>query len=131
MWSHVSLTTSDCGFNDQITKHSRPCLQLDLALTSSDRITRDVCNRAACCQSDRKASKAAGRETDSRNLLSTPSIVTDKWPTARAFQLTSFGLEVWDPVHDDVVQKQGLVVDLDVTGEQTAEVLHIPKDYQK
>lgn len=41
--------------------------------------------------------------------------------------LTSFGLEVGDAVHDDMVQEQRLVVDLDVSGEQAAEVLHIPE----
>ncbi len=91
-----------------------------------DRITRGVCNRAACCRSDREASKAAGVETNPWNLPSTPPAVADKRLTVRACQLTSFGLEVWDPVHDDVVQKQGLVVDLDVTREQTTEILHIP-----
>lgn len=68
---------------------------------------------------------------DPRHLPSTPPGVTDRWPTAREIGLTSFGLEVWDPVHDHVVQKQGLVVDLDVTGEQTAEVLHIPRAKHK
>lgn len=34
-------------------------------------------------------------------------------------------------MHDDVVQKQGLVVDLDVAGQQTAEILHIPTAKQK
>ncbi len=131
MRSHLFLTTSDSGFNDQITKHSGPRLHLYLALTSCDRITRGVCNRPACCQSDREASKAAGVETNPWNLPSTPPAVTDKRPTVRACQLTSFGLEVWDPVHDDVVQKQGLVVDLDVTREQTTEILHIPTAKQK
>lgn len=42
--------------------------------------------------------------------------------------LTSFGLEVGDAVHDDVVEEQRLVVDLDVSGEQAAEVLHIPEE---
>ena len=41
--------------------------------------------------------------------------------------LTSFRLKVGDAVHDDVVKEQGFVVDLDVSGEQTAEVLNIPK----
>lgn len=41
--------------------------------------------------------------------------------------LTSFGLEVGDAVHDDMVKEQGFVVDLDVSGEQAAEVLHIPE----
>lgn len=41
--------------------------------------------------------------------------------------LTSFGLEVGDAVHDDMVEEQGFVVDLDVSGEQAAEVLHIPE----
>lgn len=39
--------------------------------------------------------------------------------------LTSFRLEVGDAVHDDMVKEQGFVVDLDVSGEQAAEVLHI------
>lgn len=41
--------------------------------------------------------------------------------------LTSFRLEVGDAVHDDVVKEQGFVVDLDVSREQAAEVLHIPE----
>lgn len=41
--------------------------------------------------------------------------------------VTSFRLEVGDAVHDDVMEEQGLVVDLDVSGEQAAEVLHIPE----
>lgn len=41
--------------------------------------------------------------------------------------LTSFGLEVGDAVHDDMVKEQGFVVDLDVSGEQATEVLHIPE----
>lgn len=41
--------------------------------------------------------------------------------------LTSFRLKVGDAVHDDMVKEQGLVVDLDVSGEQAAEVLHIPE----
>ena len=45
--------------------------------------------------------------------------------------LTSFGLKVGDAVHDDVVKEQWLVVDLDVSGEQAAEVLHIPGGGEK
>lgn len=41
--------------------------------------------------------------------------------------VTSLRLEVGDAVHDDVMKEQGFVVDLDVTGEQAAEVLHIPE----
>lgn len=41
--------------------------------------------------------------------------------------LTSFRLEVGNAVHDDMVEEQGFVVDLDVSGEQAAEVLHIPE----
>lgn len=41
--------------------------------------------------------------------------------------LTSFRLEVGDAVHDDMVKEQGFVVDLDVSREQAAEVLHIPE----
>lgn len=40
--------------------------------------------------------------------------------------ITSFSLKVGDAVHDDMVKEQGFVVDLDVSGEQTTEVLHIP-----
>lgn len=40
--------------------------------------------------------------------------------------ITSFRLKVGDAVHDDMVKEQGFVVDLDVSGEQTTEVLHIP-----
>lgn len=39
---------------------------------------------------------------------------------------TSFGLKVGNAVHDDMVKKQRFVVDLDVSAEQTAEVVHIP-----
>lgn len=41
--------------------------------------------------------------------------------------VTSFGLKVGDSVHDDVMKEQGFVVDLDVSGEQAAEVVHIPE----
>lgn len=41
--------------------------------------------------------------------------------------LTSFRLKVGDAVHDDMVKEQGFVVDLDVSREQAAEVLHIPE----
>lgn len=41
---------------------------------------------------------------------------------------TSFGLKVGDAMHDDMMKEQRFVVDLDVTGEQAAEVLHIPKE---
>lgn len=41
--------------------------------------------------------------------------------------LTSFRLEVGDAVHDDMVKEQGFVVDLDVSGQQAAKVLHIPE----
>lgn len=41
--------------------------------------------------------------------------------------VTSFGLEVGDAVHDDVMKEQRFVVDLDVSGEQAAEVVHIPE----
>lgn len=40
---------------------------------------------------------------------------------------TSFGLKVGDAMHDDMMEEQWFVVDLDVSGEQAAEVLHIPK----
>ena len=40
--------------------------------------------------------------------------------------LTSLGLKVGDAVHDDVMQEQGLVVDLDLTRQQATEVTHIP-----
>lgn len=39
---------------------------------------------------------------------------------------TSFGLEVGDAMHDDMMKEQWFVVDLDVSGEQATEVLHIP-----
>lgn len=42
--------------------------------------------------------------------------------------LTSFRLKVRDAVHDDVMEEQGFVVDLDVSREQTPEVLHVPGD---
>lgn len=41
--------------------------------------------------------------------------------------LTSFRLKVGNAVHDDMVKEQGFVVDLDVSGEQAAEILHIPE----
>lgn len=41
--------------------------------------------------------------------------------------VTSFRLEIGDAVHDDMMKEQGFVVDLDVSGEQAAEVLHIPE----
>lgn len=41
--------------------------------------------------------------------------------------VTSFGLEVGDAVHDDVMKEQRFVVDLDVSGEQATEVVHIPE----
>lgn len=40
---------------------------------------------------------------------------------------TSFRLKVGDAMHDDVMQEQRLVVDLNVAGEQPAEILHIPE----
>lgn len=40
---------------------------------------------------------------------------------------TSFRLKIGDAVHDDMVKEQRFVVDLDVSGEQAAEVLHIPE----
>lgn len=40
--------------------------------------------------------------------------------------LASLGLKVGDAVHDDVMEEQRLVVDLDVSGQQAAKVLHIP-----
>lgn len=40
---------------------------------------------------------------------------------------TSFRLEIGDAVHDDMVKEQRFVVDLDVSGEQAAEVLYIPE----
>ena len=52
----------------------------------------------------------------------------DVWLSTHEQHLTSFGLEVGDPVQDDVMKEQGFVVDLDVSGEQAAEVLHIPED---
>lgn len=48
----------------------------------------------------------------------------------RQFQcttLTSLGLEVGNAVQDDVMKEQRLVIDLDVAGQQAAEVLHIPE----
>lgn len=39
--------------------------------------------------------------------------------------VTSFRLKVGDAVHDDMVKEQGFVVDLDVSGEQATEVVHI------
>lgn len=41
---------------------------------------------------------------------------------------TSFGLEIGDTVHDDMVEEQRLVVNLNVAGKQAAEVLHIPEN---
>lgn len=41
--------------------------------------------------------------------------------------LTPLGLKVWDAMHDNVMKEQGFVVDLDVSREQAAEVLHIPE----
>lgn len=41
--------------------------------------------------------------------------------------LASLGLKVGDAVHDDVMEEQRLVVDLDVSGQQAAKVLHIPE----
>ncbi len=41
--------------------------------------------------------------------------------------LTSFRLEVGDTMHDDMMKEQGFVVDLDVSRQQAAEVLHIPE----
>lgn len=41
--------------------------------------------------------------------------------------LTSFRLKVGDAMHDDMMKKQGFVVDLYVSREQAAEILHIPK----
>lgn len=41
--------------------------------------------------------------------------------------LASLGLEVGDAMHDDVMEEQRLVVDLDVSGQQAAKVLHIPE----
>lgn len=41
--------------------------------------------------------------------------------------VTSFRLKVGDAMHDDVVKEQGFVVDLDVSGEQATEVVHIPE----
>lgn len=41
--------------------------------------------------------------------------------------ITSFRLKVGDAVHDDVMEEQGFVVDLDVSREQATEVLHIPE----
>lgn len=40
---------------------------------------------------------------------------------------TSFGLEIGDAVHDDMVKEQRLVVDLNLPRKQAAEVLHIPE----
>lgn len=40
--------------------------------------------------------------------------------------LTSLRLEVGNAMHDDMMQEQGFVVDLDVSREQATEVLHIP-----
>lgn len=41
--------------------------------------------------------------------------------------LTSFRLKVGNAMHDDMMKEQGFVVDLDVSGEQAAEILHIPE----
>lgn len=41
--------------------------------------------------------------------------------------LTSFGLEIGDAVHDDMVKEQRLVVDFNLSRKQAAKVLHIPK----
>lgn len=40
---------------------------------------------------------------------------------------TSFGLEIGDAMHDDMVEEQRLVVDLNLARKQAAEVLHIPE----
>lgn len=40
--------------------------------------------------------------------------------------LTSLGLKVGNAVQDDVMKEQRLVIDLNVAGQQAAEVLHIP-----
>lgn len=59
------------------------------------------------------------RGSGSWNLPSTSPVIP-------CLQLTSFRFKVGDPVHDDVMEKQRLVVDFDVAGEQTTEILHIP-----
>lgn len=40
--------------------------------------------------------------------------------------LTSLGLKVGNTMQDDVMKEQRLVIDLNVAGQQAAEVLHIP-----
>lgn len=45
--------------------------------------------------------------------------------------LTSFRLEVGDAMHNDMVKEQGFVVDLDVSREQAAEVLHISEQKER
>lgn len=45
--------------------------------------------------------------------------------------LTSLGLKVGDAVHDDVMKEQGFVVNLDVSGQQATEVLHISEHAQR
>lgn len=40
---------------------------------------------------------------------------------------TSLGLKVWNAMHDDMMKEKGFVVDLDVSGKQATEVLHISK----
>lgn len=41
---------------------------------------------------------------------------------------TSFRLEIGDAVHYDMVKKQRLVVDLNLSGKQAAEVLNVPEE---
>ena len=43
---------------------------------------------------------------------------------------TAFRLEVGDAVHDDVVEEEGLVVHLDAAGQETTEVMDVPKGGQ-
>lgn len=45
-----------------------------------------------------------------------------------AGKLTAFGFKVGYAVHDDMMQEEWLVVDLDVSGQEAVEVLHIPAD---
>lgn len=57
--------------------------------------------------------------TRSKNLF-------ELWSLTLQALLASFGLKVGDAVHYDVVQEEGLVVDLDVARQQAVEVAHVP-----
>lgn len=78
--------------------------------------------------SGRDGSLRGGEEKEWRiEKLSTRSKNLSKlWSLTVHTLLASFGLKVGDAVHDDVVQEEGLVVDLDVARQQAVEVAHVP-----